>query len=79
MVETVVVLDDAFAKRTFEPQQIFHFDEAIPETVRVDDIKLALRDLQFVVEPERTARDEGREDPHARRVPQGDAGDPVTP
>jgi hypothetical protein len=50
--ETVVVLDDAFAKRLFEPQQIFHFDEVIPDTVRVDDIKLALRDLQFVVKPE---------------------------
>ena len=50
--ETVVVLDDAFARRTFEPQQIFHFDEVIPDAVRVDDIKLALRDLQFVVESE---------------------------
>jgi hypothetical protein len=49
--EAVVVLDDAFAKRRFEPQLIFYFDEVIPDTTRVEDIKLALRDLQFVVEP----------------------------
>ena len=49
--ETTVVLDDAFARRTFEPQQTFHFDEVIPDAIRVEDIKLALRDLQFVVKP----------------------------
>jgi len=49
--EATVVLDDAFARRTFEPQQTFHFDEVIPDGVRVEDIKLALRDLQFVVKP----------------------------
>ena len=49
--KATVVLDDAFARRTFEPQQTFHFDEVIPDDVRVEDIKLALRDLQFVVKP----------------------------
>jgi hypothetical protein len=52
MAETVVVLDDAFAKRTFHPQQTFHFDEVIPDKVRVDDIQFALLDLQFVVTPQ---------------------------
>jgi len=53
--ETTVVLDDAFAKRVFEPQLTFHFDEVIPDSVRIEDIRLALRDLQFAVKAEPVA------------------------
>ncbi len=45
--EATVVLDDAFAKRTFAPQQSFHFDEVIPGPARVQDICSALTDLRF--------------------------------
>jgi hypothetical protein len=44
-----VVLDDAFAQRTFTPQQSFHFDEVIPGPARVQDILSALTDLRFEV------------------------------
>lgn len=48
--EATVVLDDAFAKRKFTPQQSFHFDEVIPGPARVQDILSALADLRFEVE-----------------------------
>ena len=44
-----VVLRDAFARRTLSPYQSFHFDEVIPEDLRVADIATALGDLRFTV------------------------------
>jgi hypothetical protein len=49
--DATVVLDDAFARRTFHPQLSFHFDEVIPGDPRVQDIQSALLDLRFDVEP----------------------------
>jgi hypothetical protein len=48
--DATVVLDDAFARRTFHPQLSFHFDEVIPGNPRVQDIQSALMDLRFDVE-----------------------------
>lgn len=45
-----LVLDDAFARRTLSPHQQLHFDEVIPTETRIDDIKMALRNLGFTVE-----------------------------
>jgi len=45
-----LILDDAFAKRTLSPQQHVHFDEVIPEEVRVLDILAALGDRGFRIE-----------------------------
>jgi hypothetical protein len=44
-----VVLRDAFARRALSPYQTFHFDEIVPETLRVADIATALRDQRFEV------------------------------
>ena len=52
-VETTVVLDDAFAKRTVRPQLKFHFDEVIPGRARARDVVAALVDLQFEVPKQR--------------------------
>lgn len=49
--DATVVLDDAFARRTFHPQLSFHFDEVIPGNPRVQDIQSALMDLRFDVDP----------------------------
>ncbi|MGE3289430.1 MAG: hypothetical protein AB7J32_25490 [Pseudonocardia sp.] len=45
--EATVVLDEAFAKRLFTPFQTFHFDEVIPDSQRVEDIRAALADLRY--------------------------------
>ena len=45
-----LVLDDAFARRTLSPHQQLHFDEVVPTETRIDDIKMALKNLGFTVE-----------------------------
>lgn len=47
-----LILDDAFAKRTFSPWQQLYFDEIVPEEARITDIVTALQDRGFVVEPQ---------------------------
>ena len=42
-----LVLDEAFAKRTLSPYQHLHFDEVIPDEMRIADIKTALVDRGF--------------------------------
>jgi len=49
-VTASVVLDDAFAKRMFNLVHTFHFDEVVPGSGRLADIKTALTDLRFEVE-----------------------------
>ncbi len=44
-----LILDDAFARRTLSPHQQLHFDEVIPAETRIDDIKMALKNLGFTV------------------------------
>ena len=44
-----LILDDAFARRVLTPHQQLHFDEVIPAETRIDDIKMALRNLGFTV------------------------------
>lgn len=44
-----VVLRDAFARRLLSPYQSFHFDEIIPDELRVADIATALGDQRFEV------------------------------
>lgn len=44
-----LILDDAFARRVLSPHQQVHFDEVIPAETRIDDIKMALRNLGFTV------------------------------
>jgi hypothetical protein len=51
IAEAAVVLDEAFEKRMFQPQQAFHFDGVIPERARVQDIESALIDLRYEVDP----------------------------
>jgi hypothetical protein len=48
--EFKLILDDAFARRTLRPHQQLHFDEVIPAETRIDDIKMALKNLGFNVE-----------------------------
>jgi hypothetical protein len=43
-----LTLDDAFARRTFSPHQQLHFDEVIPAETRIDDIRMALKNLGFI-------------------------------
>lgn len=51
--EFSVLLEDAFARRTQSPSQQMHFDEVIPDPMRLDDIMTALRTRGFkVVGPE---------------------------
>ncbi|ALG08419.1 hypothetical protein [Kibdelosporangium phytohabitans] len=45
-----LILDDAFARRTFVPYQHLHFDEIIPVDARVADIQNALIDRGFTAE-----------------------------
>lgn len=44
-----VVLRDAFARRLLSPYQSFHFDEIIPDHLRIADIATALGDQRFTV------------------------------
>jgi hypothetical protein len=44
-----LTLDDAFARRIFSPHQQLHFDEVIPTETRIDDIRMALKNLGFIV------------------------------
>jgi hypothetical protein len=55
-----LILDDAFAKRTFSPWQQLYFDEIVPEEARITDIVTALQDRGFLVEPQLLPND--RED-----------------
>lgn len=45
-----LILDDAFAKRMLSPYQHLHFDEVIPDQMRISDIFSALEDRGFTVE-----------------------------
>jgi hypothetical protein len=45
-----LTLDDAFARRTLSPHQQLHFDEVIPAETRIDDIRMALKNLGFRAE-----------------------------
>jgi len=47
--EFKLILDDAFARRSMWPHQQMHFDEVIPTETRIDDIKMALKNLGFTV------------------------------
>lgn len=44
-----LIIDDAFAKREFSPVQHLHFDEIIPDDLRITDITTALEDRGFEV------------------------------
>ena len=44
-----VILGDAFARREFTPYQHLHFDEVIPNELRISDIKVALGNRGFKV------------------------------
>ncbi len=44
-----LILGDAFARRTLSSHQQLHFDEVIPAETRIDDIKMALKNLGFTV------------------------------
>lgn len=44
-----LILGDAFARRTLSSHQQLHFDEVIPAETRIDDIKMALKNLGFKV------------------------------
>jgi hypothetical protein len=44
-----LILDDAFARRTLSPFQHLHFDEVIPDEMRIADIVTALKDRGFDV------------------------------
>lgn len=48
--EFSVLLEDAFARRTLSPCQQMHFDEVIPDPMRLDDIMTALRTRGFRVD-----------------------------
>jgi hypothetical protein len=48
-----LILDDAFHRRVLTPYQSLHFDELIPDRMRLADIRAALRDRGFRIEPTR--------------------------
>jgi hypothetical protein len=48
-----LILDDAFDRRVLTPYQSLHFDEVIPDRMRLADIHAALRDRGFRIEPTR--------------------------
>jgi hypothetical protein len=47
--EFTFILDEAFASRKLTPHQQMHFDEVIPNALRIDDIKNALVNLGYRV------------------------------
>jgi len=56
-----LILGDAFARRAFTPYQHFHFDEVIPNEMRISDIKVALGNRGFkVTDPWPESGTEGR-------------------
>jgi hypothetical protein len=56
-----LILGDAFARRALTPYQHFHFDEVIPNEMRISDIKVALRNRGFkVTDPWPEGGTEGR-------------------
>jgi hypothetical protein len=56
-----LILGDAFARRAFTPYQHFHFDEVIPNEMRISDIKVALGNRGFtVMDPWPESGTEGR-------------------
>ncbi len=57
-----VVLRDAFARRLLSPYQSFHFDEIIPDDLRVADIATALGDQRFDVKRVNLASVKGKDD-----------------
>jgi hypothetical protein len=52
-----LILDDAFAKRTFSPWQHLYFDEIVPEEARITDIVTALEDRGLLVESQIQSND----------------------
>lgn len=48
-VDFTLILDEAFAKRVHTPYQRLHFDEVIPSSMRINDIKSALVNRGFSV------------------------------
>jgi hypothetical protein len=50
VLDVRLVLDEAFARRKLFPYQLLHFDELIPDHLRLADIKAALRDRGFRIE-----------------------------
>ena len=52
-----LILDDAFAKRTFSPWQHLYFDEIVPEEARIRDIVTALEDRGFLIESQTLLND----------------------
>lgn len=56
-----LILGDAFARRELTPYQHFHFDEVIPNEMRISDIKVALGNRGFkVTDPWPESGTEGR-------------------
>jgi hypothetical protein len=70
-----LILDDAFARRTLSPWQQLHFDEVIPDEMRIADIVTALKDRGFeLVTDEPIVRSEtaARNDRAVRNGPAAD-------
>lgn len=47
IIDSEMILDDAFARRTFYPCLHLHFDEVIPDEMRLADIRTTLADRGF--------------------------------
>jgi len=52
-VNGTLVVDDAFAKRSFSPYHNIVFDDIIPDEMRVTDIRNVLKSLGFSVSPDK--------------------------
>jgi hypothetical protein len=54
-----LILDEAFARRKLSPYQYLHFDEVIPDEMRIADIKTAIADRGFRILPDRSLEEPG--------------------
>jgi hypothetical protein len=54
-----LILDEAFARRKLSPYQYLHFDEVIPDEMRIADIKTAIADRGFRILPDKSLGEPG--------------------
>ena len=50
VADVQLILDEAMAQRHLTPLQLLHFDQVIPDPMRLADIEAALRDCGFRIE-----------------------------
>jgi len=77
-IRAAVVLRDAFDRRLVSPYQSFHFDEIIPNPLRIADITAALADQRFAVRQWQLGANRGKRLAYVLRADRTNGPDSMT-